>query len=1142
MNVDQYQQLLYSYRENPQQASNIIIEMSNKNMLLFLELNLSLLSQSKDTDLLNFAILLIYRFSKNQFIFKTENCPQIFWPNFARIIPTVFESTIFSENSKNLVSLIISYFATYFHSIAGDTQIQIFLLELLRQAPQFETYIITSISEIIISSQEYGGFPPDILLQFCTMNLQFPNSIIPRLKLYFAFSMRFFTLCNPDDQNCIQSKQLLISLFLELFKQTPEEFLGKFISTTGLFAESFAVFFEDHIGVFIPVLCSLASNQACPFRNDAIFCIESFAVGSINMCSSYETYYQPVLKCLLSIMAEINDQSPLNEELNDNSSYIIAQHAARTFLEECVNLSVYDFLFDYFRETIAHFSGGNGSYDKVPWPIMHSFIIALSYQNFHILDLNDDEERISSTSHRIEFLHSFEPFLTNPGTVPHIRIAIYDMITILSQQIMYSLYAKMDQKLMPILYENSRNETNQYIQLSCISAFTEFSRCAKKIPNQENQFDPTGIFVSIMNDLMNFPHHLMPYYLTILKSFMHYQTENPNPQLFQAFAESILQLYQAIKSSRDNNVAQLSGEDAEIVCKVFTTLIEAFILPTRSIEEKLTKNKAFFYSIPGLPQQTIILLDDCLFLLLQDKVMDVVSLKSAILKCLLFLNEDAIPIINKYKLFETSLETCDKDYDILQYGQFDSIEVNSTTLTKIEGAPESRQKFFLYKNDHDDLCYSLKLLLRIFQIVSSQLDLNSIEQVIKICQAWITNSYHIEKVKFRCYRLLLACFQLKSADGGFQQLSRIIIDDICNDLDKGSISFKFKLLSTLLFMLQGAMVDPEQIPKLIDSLVKLTDHTLTCIKEINAELFKYKLAEPTLDEEKMPRKVSFCRSLLDYESGIPKIYSLLMKHYPEQTIPFIQNKYLGILSEYMKYDESIEFSLGVMTYYVSQVGDLSLAVGLLNKLMEYTLVENHPLSSKSFILLTDIFHNVHLPADCLPHLVTQFCHLLKSLIDVYTEETNDLDLALCTFASLILQHTAELMQLQPTMQSEADEEFTTLYDQSVSFFLLAFPYKDYNTIVEYSLCLVVQLFQTRNRFIMSELHLTRIMAWITSNFHSKDLMVGFEKAFRAIIKSFDAEIKMRTLSPECFDDFTQQGWENWKNIVESQDDETTDEE
>lgn len=333
MDADQYQSLLYDFlRDQNQQKQilDILAEMSESNLLEFMGLNLIVFSKFLDSDICNISITMIYIQAKKGTIFSSNEDATTFWSNFVQIIPEAFHSEVLPDNLKYLVSHIISYFAIYFYRLYQNAQIQEYLLNLLEENSDFESYIINTIDEIVISSQGFGGFPLEALLSIITTNpLQYEASVIPRYRLYFAVVLYIF---KNDDENGDEFEGVktdLVDLFPQLFESTPDSLFDKMLSTTDIFAETFSEFFEPHLSTFIPVLCKFAKDQNCPFRNNAIFCLESLAKGSINMCSSFESYYIPVISTLVTVMSEISEDSPFEENLNDFNSFTIAHGTLR---------------------------------------------------------------------------------------------------------------------------------------------------------------------------------------------------------------------------------------------------------------------------------------------------------------------------------------------------------------------------------------------------------------------------------------------------------------------------------------------------------------------------------------------------------------------------------------------------------------------------------------------------------------------------------------------------------------------------------------------------------------------------------------------------------------------------------------------
>lgn len=1152
MDADQYQSLLFDFMNGQGQQKEItdlLMKMCESNILEFLRLNLLVFSKFQDPSLCNITITLIYVQARKGTIFLSNEVATTFWTNFAQIIPDSFQSEILPDHSKYLISSIISYFATNFYQLCQDTQIQNFILTLFEQNPIFEPYIINSIEEIVISSHDFGGFSLEALIKIITMNpLRYEASIIPRIKLYFSVVMRIFK--NEDNENTLGNmKTELENLFPQLFQATPPSQLEKMISTTSLFAETFAEFFEPQLPTFIPLICKFAEDSTCPFRNSAIFCLESFTKGSINMCSSLESYYIPVISSLIRIMAEINENAPLEEDPNDTASYIIANNAIRSFLIDCPNQSVYTHISNFFQKTVVDIAGSRNVestfiYEAVPWPLMHAFIYALSYQNIKIIrheddksaDIdtdNDNDDEIECESgvkqvnkyvkNYIELTVSLLPFLTNPNSDPHLKKAVYDLISSYSKSYVYTFYKFTSEgDLVSILMHNILNESNISLQKSCAAALKNYigNGFGNLIDSHYN-----NVFVFISQNLPNFPLHLLTDLIQVLKYFVSIKVQERHPEVMNVYITTIIDLYVKVREKSATN-----NEFLDLQVELFISLVSIF---ENKAEHTMRIN--LFYGFQGIPEKVVSMLNDCIVISDQNRCKDEVRLKKAIIKCIVLLNENSLPLIQQYNILNRSVEAASKDITIYKYFQFDMVEEDMSMLTKIESNDSTSStgtKFYVLSTEQEEVKLALKTLLNIVPILKPNFLIEMIENLVQICQKWITNVYRIEKLMNCAWLILVKMVWALLSHNQVQILISCFTDDFVNFFRPfESTKHSHKILSAMNNFISHELINPASIPMVFEKVSNLVDDLFNQISQCNNDFLNYKLiSKNVFDEELMPVRVSLLRDLLE---DITSFFDFSLKKYSNETVAFFDQIYLQKVNAYLTKPESFEFALRVKTYYIIRVKDVQAAVQLITCFFNLFTKFLKQVSEQSIYLMAKIFRHVELPTEFVCILYQAFQEFFKK--DELIEFTEYSDLAIGAFSVLIKYYEEQFRASPPVNVDSEDSDlvFENLYDNAIYTFIKAFPIWQETQLDNEAFDLVATLMEEQNRFIMDIYEFHRIWINIIFKIDDKQFMSNsVSLRFKNIIKSITHNPQYHAIFEALFSDFIDTQKQAWMRFSE----------
>lgn len=1086
MDADEYQSLLNDFfRDQDQQKKilDILTQMSESDLLNFLGLNLIVFSKFQDEAMCNITITMIYIHVKKGTIFTSSETATTFWTNFVQVIPESFRSKVLSDNLKYRVSQIISYFAIHFYRLHQNTQIQEYLLTLYEENPDFESFVFSSIDEIVICSNGFGGFPFEALLKIITMNpLQYDSSVVPRLKLFYSIVLHVFK-SDEESSEFEEIKPELINLFPQLFEATPESLFDKVISTTEIFAETYSEFFQPHLSAFIPVLCKFAKDSSCPFRNNAIFCIESIAKGSINMCSSYESYYIPVISTLISIMSEITEDSPIEEDLNDTNSFTIAHGTIRFFLQNCQNKAIYTYLFNFFKETVTEIVGSEVDestfvYEKVPWQVMYSFIYAFSYRNatlvFTPLKSNEgeDEEEEENENEMFdspekaqqayneyyELLISLLPFLTNSDTVIHLKKAIYNMISSFSENL-YTLYANTsDSNLVSILISNIFEESNIDLQKSGAAALSDYIENGKYLLTEE---DYVNVFMYTAENLSKIPPHLIIYFIHLLKSFVNNIVMRFQPDILSTFVHILTELYECNQQSSNDDLL-------DIQVYIFISILNRLSL----IDKELNEIK----KMPEMPEKIMSMLKDSIDVLDQGKYKDdEIELKKSIIICIRLFDQDSIPLIEQFNLLERSLEGSSKSINIDKFFQFDVVEEDMATLVKVDSSDEEANKgakFYISSNELEEVESSLDMLTTIIHIIKLK-SIKSLEDIVQICQKWITNDYHVESLKLKSWLLLNELIIDFIETPEFQVPLSCFTEDFINCLGVGSINYNLQILNLMSDFIQLQYIEKSSMPLILEKVDKYTDFIIFQIAKYNAELISYNLiSKVVINESNMPVQISRYRLIL--ESG-SLFFKRSFKKYTDETLLFFNKGYLEKIHSYMGKIESLEFAAEVDTYFVCTIKDVEVAKQLISWLFGVFLKCMNQISVTVSTCLATLYMNIDLPIDFISSLIPAYHFFFSKDL---TSLTNYSDCAVGTLSVLITKYCNQMNECQPLSDFKMEDDYDlvceNLCDNAIYVFVKALPIWDINQYNNYALNLIISLMQQQNKFIMEPYDFARI--------------------------------------------------------------------
>ena len=257
------------------------------------------------------------------------------------------------------------------------------------------------------------------------------------------------------------------------------------------------------------------------------------------------------------------------------------------------------------------------------------------------------------------------------------------------------------------------------------------------------------------------------------------------------FLKTLMHITRLISLYESNGeIGSMSDECLDLQVDIFISIIKVYvkILKDESISE-------LFQSIPDYVEKTFLMLKDAIIILDSDKCVDERKLMKSIINCITILDQDSLPLIEHFNLIEHCFEESNKDINVDKFYQFDINEDDMSMMSKVQSFDEETNAtgeiFYYVTNEQDEINLFLEMLLAIIRIIKSDFQAENLDSIVQVCQKWITNVYHFEKLKLTSWKLLS---ELIVDFASFPQSVTLIscfTDDFVNYFGVGSIEYKF---------------------------------------------------------------------------------------------------------------------------------------------------------------------------------------------------------------------------------------------------------------------------------------------------------------------------------------------------------------
>ncbi|OHS97201.1 hypothetical protein TRFO_36619 [Tritrichomonas foetus] len=944
--------ILGANSNNPEQQSqchNFIVQFRRKNFHQYITSNIMLVANQQDPTSACFAVTLIFSEAKTGNLFEDEDTIANFWNLYITCVPVVFQSAIFPHHIKIIVSNTVALFAIHVYNQTKNTFIQQFILKLFEEHPEYETYIINCIMEIVVGCEEMGGFPPQIISQFLVAPLRNENSYVPRCKLFFAVAMNA-----ASDPN-------LSNLYISQYSSIPPQFLKDVLIIIDTFAEKSASFFEPHLGTIIPFLCSIGLDRNCEHRNLALYCLGSIAQCDPNMCHHHPEFFQPVIHCLIQVMSEINDDTPFEYDPNNLESCTVASDVLKAITESSEDIQNYYSCVDQICIQTLQMPQG------APWPCLHAIVSALFDMNpGRILICQNDDDGVENPNYQPirDFVSRFIPFLTNPQTHQRVRIAIYKLYSLLSTSMLNYFQNGVHDILLPVLKVMVTAETVKEVQIASAEALKSFFK--QVLPSVILKFFPQT-FEEIITILQHSPPYL---YRSLVQCISYFASVD---KLFYPYLASYVSVLQNLYSQTT---------DIRLRFTIIISMTNAFFM--------LKKTPPDVYAV------LLCFLNDTITLI-QNNRLDETShdCYTSIMNILHFLGHYAAPFVSV--LLPKALERATEEIQINQYQQFESVE-SSSMLIKIPSL-QTGMKCYALTSDVKTVVQSLQMMRQILTCLSFNIRPH-LYKYIAIVQKWITCQYYIPEVTIHAWYLLYSIIINFIEQPEIMPLIPLVFDNFNISIGTGPKAFNKEIINIMTQVVELAhskdWVEQSRITELLSKLILYADQVL-----VEKTQFFEKIHHFLGDQD--TKEMSLFNETLD---KIAYLFEIFLNCYTELSVSFIQQNYLQQINSYLLSPTSIIYGIDIMTFYIVKVNDLPTALSWIACLFDIG-IKCDETSIHAFNFLIKVLSAYLLPQDFALKLQSKFEEFLQN--PELGEQDNLAgisDAALAAFTVFIQKNTA----------------------------------------------------------------------------------------------------------------------------------------
>lgn len=1008
-------------------AEKILNDFMKSNYLSYLELLVFFMYNSDSQFIQKQCVTYLFKTARRDPPFLSIEVLNFLWPKLQEHYSDILVSPTFPPEAKNLFCSIISICASFSYKISESTDIQMFLLFKLQENPELVPYVAVTLNELFIAAGSTCGITLHDILLIISSDI----SNLTNIGLFFATA------------SLAPQEEILHESFTKIIASVQPNSISEFLKIVMNFAEKSASFFDPHLKDFTNYLCAIALNKGLQIeRIYAMMCMASIARGAPQMCQmSNSRFLFPVIHCLISIIAEITDDSNWGFDPNDIQPYVIAKDTFGTVSKECGNSNFFNFFINLMNDVFSK--------PNQPWEIIYAFVAALAELDTSTLSLliNTQDRNNDQVLPVVQITMQIMPFIKDLNCHPRIRQASFQVITQLCRWIGPYYQREAGNYVLPPLKDLIFKETHPITRKSviiCLTAF--FSTLTSK--DLIEDFDRT--FNELISMLKTAPFDLKPLIAKclgfILKAggshFLNY---------FPVMAETMQDLLQSPNISLQ-------------ICA-----IEAFAISYYQIKvpnECMDSCKIFLSAVIKILKSGR---ND-----LSEKMID--SCKMSI--CILIKRLESNFIEFADDILPEAINSGGASIEVTTVGAMEFTNEGFSFQMQIPTISVSGVKQFVNKADVQSICKALDIINEAEKAMKQEF-IPYLDPTIKIAQQWLSSQYHIEPIKINSCNILRSAILVAFTNNNALSLIELITDLYLQNITPISSQ---KFLKTLLLMIQDAFFSP--YIQGLDQEIKI--NVLSTIPQI---------IELTLDRKvKIINDRQQWQTLGIYDKAIDKqdevlieisnFLKLCFQNIPELMIPFFQQKMMLKFFEYIQQPESQTLALLVWSEYLITSKDQVKLQQFLPTLFSFASMKNLDLSPIAFDVIGNMFQCIEFESVDIENCYNFFKEEMLKPYIVDQDFSLIADHALIALTKIIMYHPKELKK-----------------PDVLSFWFEMLPIWDASDICDLVYAFLASLLEEGNPYILNEENFERIITLISSRAFSDFMEESTSIRFSNFIKS-----------------------------------------
>ncbi|OHT09676.1 hypothetical protein TRFO_21399 [Tritrichomonas foetus] len=902
MNLENFQQiLLASVSGDPTEAHQAIAQFQQEYYPDYINFNLQSLINPINERIPPIAIIYLYREVSSRQLFKYPELTLHFIQNFAENVTTQFCSPTIPDNFKMMLAYILALLHLYIRRVNQNMSILQYLFTTFNSIPDLRKYIMKCLTEIALSSPDYGGVQLDDMMKVVLEDMQNMSLFVIRYQLFMALAKN-----NLENEGFHQ-------LFTQFFFNFPLELAEDILKTTANFADENSIFFQPHLEAVLIRIRDIALNRELDesIRNLAILCFLSIAKGFPEMCKFNDVFFGIVLPCFVQIISEIDDDSPWEYDPNYSSPCQTALDVIGSIFELVENPLTLNIVFSLMKPVLTN--------SETPWQIYYAFCSMISeIPCYGCLDFfvgappnkeNDTKQNENKETHQDQVIFfNFLKELMKPVVHPRVRISVLDAIKSFFKQITSNFpYTPF---LLPDLTNYAINDEFPEVRLRAFSAlnalFHETIFCS----------DIDKYYIEYISELIpklieEIPKQPIEIKSLILKCIGRIMSETKN--LFTVFLNPIIiSLVNLIKTERD-----FSFQVRIMRCASLTLSCIEYLNTNISQKAILTCMMFFKYS-----------------LVLYNRCTNEKETKSIILSLKVFITligKEISPYVQH--ILPHVLQNASKPITIERVETFNNIYGLASLFINVPSIKKeinNNTKSYVSRSEVIEVANSLSLLASIIQA-----DPNSqsyVENASMIAKNWICNEFIIEGVITPSWHVLYASFRrLKTPEFScfYMECYITLVSNILSSdgkIGQSCYSNFLSLFVTVLILSLKKNIDCN--PALIIKVLQVNNQLLDMF--ITEKLSKCNIMKSYQSYDINDKEVSFITQ------HIGKILTILEKSvsmFPEIVVPFIAETLLPKATEYLNNFDVIMTGIEIMYIFLKNHEDSEKAFSLIQYLM-----------------------------------------------------------------------------------------------------------------------------------------------------------------------------------------------------------------